>query len=665
MTNRGASFHKSYGGYKNQELVHSMQESLAPESYPVKKEVQSRSYTRVRLRRMLGVLGLCAITLFVFMLGSSAFHGWSVYRSALGLQTLAEGELDGANLSQVQTLLDEASDGLIGLDSDMWFWRPILERLSWVPRYGPTLVAAPDFVAMGKHLGVVGRDGVALVAPLVDADLPLSSSLENVSVLEATALFAEREAEFVQLAEHVEMASKLLAAVEPSGLEPRLVEPVYLGQQLLPVAAPMVRSLPYADELVGREKPQTILILVQNNDELRATGGFISAFGRLVLEQGSLAELKFADSYWVQRDDVEYAGAPKPMQQYMGTRLMTFRDANWSPDFPTTAQAVKGIFRQDTGVDVDGVVTVDMRALQLVIDALAPLHVEGLGEDLNGDSVVAEIKQIWDRPVFDNEDEFNQWWAARKALIPMLADAILARVLEGSVNYVDLALVSLQALDARSVQVWIDQPKIADELARLAWDGSVSAPEAGDFIGLVDTNLGYNKVDSVIERAVDYEVAWAEANQGDAGRAMALLTVTYDHPVEVADHRCDITPRYGTSYDDMAARCYFNYVRLYVPSGSELIGVDGVLADSVESRRGEGGTQVFSGYFVLPPGDKQDVTFTYYLPEYLSSPPDSDMAYALSVRRQSGTKPLSLTVDVSGRQLSTDVKRGAEQLLLQ
>ncbi len=61
-------------------------------------------------------------------------------------------------------------------------------------------------------------------------------------------------------------------------------------------------------------------------------------------------------------------------------------------------------------------------------------------------------------------------------------------------------------------------------------------------------------------------------------------------------------PRYGDNYDDMTRRCYFNYVRLYVPAGSELVSAEGVDPASVSAGPGENGTQALVGYFEMLPG---------------------------------------------------------------
>jgi hypothetical protein len=101
----------------------------------------------------------------------------------------------------------------------------------------------------------------------------------------------------------------------------------------------------------------------------------------------------------------------------------------------------------------------------------------------------------------------------------------------------------------------------------------------------------------------------------------------------------------------MIGRCYFGYVRLYVPGGSKLIALDGVQAGSVETQPGEHGTQVFAGYFSVKPGEEHTIIFTYTLPPTITPP-----NYQLVVQRQSGSGPLPVQVTVHGPALDASVE---------
>ena len=305
-------------------------------------------------------------------------------------------------------------------------------------------------------------------------------------------------------------------------------------------------------------------------------------------------------------------------------------------------------------VGQDGVITVDLRAVELLVDALGPLQVKGTDEKLTGENLVEQIKRFWDKPIDTGDTKasagMQEWWKQRKDFMPALAQAAIDRVRSGKYNPLAIAAAGKTALDERAIQVWFVDKKANAILEERGWNGSIQPVNGADFLGLVDMNMGYNKVDSVLERSLDYLVTWPN---GADQPALAEATIRYNHPVEAPGHECNQKPRYGDNYDAMTERCYFDYVRLYVPAGSELLEVEGVDPDSVDAGYGENGTSVFSGYFEMLPGTDHVVTFRYNLPESIR--PDD---YSLAVRRQAGSGPLPVTAAVGDYALSEVVKDG-------
>ena len=436
------------------------------------------------------------------------------------------------------------------------------------------------------------------------------------------------------------------AQAEPNAPEPM---PARKPSPAMQMAAAGIQIAPLLPELLGFEKPHTYLLLLQNNQELRATGGFITAVGRITMDKGRVTELVFDDSYAIVRDDVDHPLAPEPIKRFMNIEILFLRDSNWSPDFPTTARLASQLYAQDVGVQVDGVVTIDLRAVELLVGALAPLEVPGGEVALTGENVLDEIMHFWDRPPTsevgdevqtDTLIERKDWLYQRKDFIPLIAESAISRIQSGDFNPMQLIDSITSALNERAVQVWLADPAAAAMMARQGWDGRLR-PEAGsDFVALVDTNMGYNKVDAVLERALSHTVTWPN---GPEAPAQATVAVTYNHPMDVVDESCSPWTDYGTlaSYSGMIGRCYFGYVRLYVPGGSELVSLQGVEVDSISSQAGERGTEVFAGYLSLKPGEEHTVTFTYTLPPTITV--DN---YQLVVQRQSGAGPLPLAIAV-------------------
>jgi hypothetical protein len=238
----------------------------------------------------------------------------------------------------------------------------------------------------------------------------------------------------------------------------------------------------------------------------------------------------------------------------------------------------------------------------------------------------------------------------RKDFVPLVAEAALARLKAGEYEAAALATELVAALNDRSIQVWMEEPQVQGLLAEKLWDGGMHHLADGDYLAVVDSNVGYNKVDAAIRREAGYAVAWPPDGNGGP---QATLTLTYTHPIAASDPLCDAAPRYGEGYADLFARCYFDYVRVFAPGGSRLLDVGGVDPETITASPGEQGTQQFGGYLVVPPNSSKTITFTYQLP-----PGITPGNYHLRVQRQAGTNPLPLHVSAGGRQETAILEQG-------
>ncbi len=606
----------------------------------------STSYQMHRIRRLALPVLLGLLVALIFFKGISVSLAVNdAYRAATQLRAMLAVSPIFNNMPAIQETVGELEAAYDGLADELRPLLPATALLRAVPEYGPLAAASPTLLSVGEQGMSLLHKGVDLVGPDIAAVRVAQPSASIVDLLPQVA--ARVGPELPSLAQDIATLSASLAALDSSGMPDRATLLLQGASGALALAEVIARLGPEMPTLLGMDVPRHYLVLVQNNHELRATGGFIAAIGKVTLDQGKLVELEFVDSYDIYRNDGVYPPAPAPMRKYMDIQLMLMRDANWSPDLPTAAKVARALYKSDTGVQIDGVVTVDLNAVKTIFGALGEVQVPGFDEPLTGDNIEAQIVRLWERPAEGDTavggatpEEQAIWWEQRKAFIPLLTQAALAHVQNGGANYLQLADALHTALTERSVQAWLDSPVAEEVLHSAGWDGGLQPEKGSDFLAVVDTNMGYNKADAAIERALDYRVAWPDA---PSAPAQATLTLTYTHPIDADDPGCDLTPRYGNSYTDLIARCYFNYIRVYVPQGSELIAATGVTTDSITTQRGERGTRIFTGYFILPPRNTNVVTFTYTLPSQLT--PEN---YALVLQRQSGTRPLPVTIAVDG-----------------
>ena len=606
------------------------------------------------------LLLLCSFGLLALWAIRLVSTGRSLLRGAAELRDFASGDWKTIDRS-------ELSSRLHGLCGDLSTLRREAAPLLWVapafrrlPRWGGDAAAAPALLEMADEACRAGVTAWDALEPLVAVlqDWEGAAGGEAPSAVVAHHLAQARPA-LATAEEALERAIIAYGRLDPGSLSPQLQETVMRVGALLPTlrnGLTVAQSLP---ALLGSEGDRTYLILAQNEDELRATGGFITGFGLLTLREGRIERLTFANSY--QADDYSrpYPPAPEAMSLLMGIDLWVFRDSNWSPDFPTAAQQATALLRLPEPVRVDGVVALDQEVLRRLVEAVEPLQVGP--HTVTGETVLSFIRASW-APAAGMWTE--EEWQKRKDFMGEIARALLERVQAApeEIDWESLGRVLAGLLEEKHLLCYFPHDKaIARLLAERGWDGALR-PTDGDFLMVVDSNVGYNKVNPKVQEGIFYQVDLS----GEEPRVG--LTLTYTHTGAFSGEPCRPEITVGPTYETLMDRCYWDYVRVYTPQESRLRGSRITPVDPAEilGRKGlrvmpwhespEHGHEVLAAVLVLPRGEKRTMAFTYTLPAAILHREDGRITYTLLVQKQPGTKGHALSIAV---QLPSDAQEVA------
>jgi hypothetical protein len=522
--------------------------------------------------------------------------------------------------------------------------------LGWLPRYGPDVQAAPLLLDMALDLTVAGEEVVVSLDPLLIEVTGHEGAGGESLVQTAVVTLQTARPQLMDALSSVQEAQAARESLEAEQLSPRVQGWVARLDRYLPLLARGVKGILLAPELLGANGPRTYLILAQNEDELRPTGGFISGVARVTVERGALIDMQFEDSYAVDDFSKPYPHPPAPLLEIMLSELWLFRDSNWSPDFPTSARAAASLYTLSRDVQVDGVIAVDQGAIGRFVGALAPLHVEGYAERITQENVVQLARRAWE----PGEEVTADWWAHRKDFMAALLNAVVQRLQGGldRAQLIRLARAALGALEEKHVLVYLEDGSAASLLAELGWDGAL-ARQRGDYLMVVDANLGFNKVNAVVQESLVYDV-----DLTDLAHPQATLTVHHWHPVEHGENPCRHEPRYDPTYEQMMERCYWDYLRVYVPLGARLTDATPHAISGSELLSGrpspaqvtvgppEEDHEVFATFFLLRPREALQTRFEYALPPEILQTREGDTGYALLVQKQPGTRAVPLRVRV-------------------
>ncbi|MBX4187091.1 MAG: DUF4012 domain-containing protein [Candidatus Doudnabacteria bacterium] len=135
------------------------------------------------------------------------------------------------------------------------------------------------------------------------------------------------------------------------------------------------------DKLIGLEDlysgifggQKTYLLIFQNYDEQRATGGFIGTYGVLRTDRGRITKLDIDSIYDLDAKITEPVAAPGPFQPEI--KRWGIRDANWFADFPTSARKLLYFFEkgQETA---DGVIATTPKLFEDLLNMVGPIEMK-------------------------------------------------------------------------------------------------------------------------------------------------------------------------------------------------------------------------------------------------------------------------------------------------
>jgi len=356
------------------------------------------------------------------------------------------------------------------------------------------------------------------------------------------------------------------------------------------------------------------LILLQNNMELRPGGGFLGQYAILKIKDGKVTSTFIEDANLLdQRINVKVA-PPYPFYRMMSLKKWKFRDSNFSPDFPTNVEKAKYFYRLSGGnSEFDGVISVNATVLNKILQITGPITVGGT--QFNSDNAVLALEEKVEKVYILNENIDTQ---NRKWLIKELGNQIISKLMQLG-NIPKLAEFGLEELRNKEIMLNFSNQQLQDKVKEVHWDGSVLTDWNGDFLMMVDANMGALKSDYYIKRDVYYEVDLS------GEKPTAYLRITYNHTA---------------SHGDWRTSDYHSYLRVYTPLGSNLVERKMVSYPNIQEEFGK--TAIGFILHVLI-GRQTVAEIRYELPESVRE------NYKLLIQKQSGVGDIPLEVKIKDK----------------
>jgi UDP-N-acetylmuramyl pentapeptide phosphotransferase/UDP-N-acetylglucosamine-1-phosphate transferase len=266
-----------------------------------------------------------------------------------------------------------------------------------------------------------------------------------------------------------------------------------------------------APAIFGGDGPRRYLLVVQNNAESRATGGFIGSYGVITAENGKLdvGDL-LRTGIWnnaiALHDPTPPLVAPADyFRRYnQFSPVTTLQNVNLSPDFPSVTDVLLNLAPQAGVGEVDGVMSVDPIGLAALLTLTGPVTVNGWPTPISDLDVVS----VTLRDAYAKFAETPE----RADFLGDVAQAAVDRATSGTLGRpANIAQVLGAAAHEGHIILGFARP----EEQRLAVQLGIAekmGPIASDAVAVTTSNAGGNKIDYYLQRTVEYH-AHVEPNE--------------------------------------------------------------------------------------------------------------------------------------------------------
>ncbi len=582
----------------------------------------------------------------------------AAYQSATGL------DLTGARHD-----FSQAGQSFLAAKDQISDFHQILLKLASLSGNQDLKVAAQgrDFLEIASLSAALGENASLMASALFDTPGSLSDKLETATRYAAAG--ATQIGEIESLMEKVdegvlpaEYAGKFLeikaqASVIRSGLESFAVEAEKIG------------------DLLGADMDRRYLLVFQNNSEMRGAGGFAGSFALVDVSEGKIRniEVPAGGSYDTEAGMLDFIQAPAPLR-LLNARWF-FWDANWWPDWPTSAQNMMYMYEKSSGPSVDGVIAVTPSLIERLLAALGPIILEDgtvIGSDNFWQYLQVTVEQdnirekhpdlVADVPSIEE----NQPKKIIGELASKMIEELPARINQD--NLIPVIQAIEDSLEGKDLMLYFSDSDLQSKVSAYNWGGAMrQAPQ--DYLLVAHTNIGGQKTDRVMEEKISHQ-----ASIDASGGIIDTVTIVRKHE--------------GIKGDAFTGVRNVDWLRVYVPAGSQLISASGFsqpdsalfeqpeagwqqlpalanedaaieLPSGVKSYQ-ENGFQVFADWVMTDPGEESVIRLSYRLPflvsdrrsnmslkeEILSAigfAPDDFHSYSLLWQKQPGISPACIS----------------------
>ncbi|MCF7860230.1 DUF4012 domain-containing protein [Patescibacteria group bacterium] len=333
---------------------------------------------------------------------------------------------------------------------------------------------------------------------------------------------------------------------------------------------------------LGVSQDKRYLLVFQNNSEMRGSGGFFGSYALVDIRDGQIKKIEVpaGGSYDTEAGMRSFIKAPQALQ--LVSPRWYFWDANWWPDWPSSAQALMWFYEKSDGPTVDGVISFTPDVLASLLKITGPIDLQqDYGMTIDADNFWELIQTTVEK---DNLIKTHPELVANVADSPenkpkKIIGDLMAIIVEKlpevlSKDNLPALLMALEDnLSAKNILLYFNDSDLQSKISRYHLDGKMLDTKY-DYLMVAHTNIAGQKSDRKMTERIQHSIEIMTD-----GSVIDNLSIYRTHT--------------GLKNEILSGVRNVDWLRVYVPYGSSLLSADGF-------------TQPDAAYFERPEEDWQD-----------------------------------------------------------
>ena len=366
------------------------------------------------------------------------------------------------------------------------------------------------------------------------------------------------------------------------------------------------------------------LVLLQNNAELRSSGGFIGSYAVVTFDNYEIKNINFntnilaLDRVFEESNHVE---APPVLKEFLQNKSWTLRDSNYDASFVEAAKDINSFYEQETNDKIDGIVAANASLIVKLLKITGPIKMDKYNVTINADNFYDTVQYQVEKGYFENQEN----WVINepKTFLKDLYPRIIKKAMQNKKSLIDIVSEEIKNTE---ILFYFNDPLKQNIALKESWAGEVKDSDS-DYLYINSNSYSGNKSSIKINESIDYKV-----KTNSSGQLIGTLKITKIHTGSFV-------------WPDGAND---TWTRVYVPRGSNFTKstINGIMIPENEKTIGSEYNKTYFGYNIFTnPSDVTVFELEYLLPIQKDN-------YHLLVQKQPGAN-LELTATYLDKLLYT------------